>query len=70
MHKQPEHEKSCKKTKTVELCAVCAAKRMAELLPAGLTLRKVEGGVNHKITSRDCQRRRYSGRYETRRAGA
>ena len=55
--------------RTYELCTACAAKRMAELLPNGITLAKVAGGVNNKVTCWDCQRRKFGGTYEIRRAG-
>lgn len=61
--------RSVKENKTIELCAACAAKRMAELLPTGLTLAKVAGGVNNKVTCWNCQRRKFGGTYEIRRAG-
>lgn len=45
--------------KTVDLCGACAAK-----LGTAYSVRKIAGGVDHKVTCAECGRRRYGGTYE------
>ncbi len=44
---------------TKELCGSCATK-----LGTGFAIRKVAGGVDHKVTCAECGKRRYGGTYE------
>lgn len=55
------------KSSRYDLCGVCAAQEAAKLTEAGMTLVRIEGGVNNKITCWGCQRRRYGATYEMRR---
>ncbi len=43
----------------LDLCSRCAA-----LMADAYELRKVSGGVDHKVTCAHCGRRRYGGTYE------
>ena len=45
--------------KQLDLCGVCAAK-----LGTAYSVRKIAGGVGHKVTCAECGRRRYGGTYE------
>ena len=45
--------------KTLDLCGACAAK-----LGTAFTVRKIAGGIDHKVTSAECKRRRYGGTYQ------
>ncbi|MCM1439177.1 MAG: hypothetical protein NC131_08240 [Roseburia sp.] len=45
--------------KKIDLCGACAAK-----LEAGFSVKKIAGGVDHKVTCAECGRRRYGGTYE------
>lgn len=42
-----------------DLCGACAAK-----LGTAYSVRKIAGGVDHKVTCAECGRRRYGGTYE------
>ena len=44
--------------KRVELCVPCA-----EMMREGYQMRRVAGGVNHKITCAHCGKRRYGAVY-------
>lgn len=52
--------------KRVDLCGVCAAQEAVKLEETSMTLSRIDGGVNNKITCRICGRRRYGATYEVR----
>ena len=56
------------KPKRYDLCVACAVKEEAKLADTGVTLVKVAGGVNNKITCWGCGRRQYGSTYELRKA--